>query len=1236
MTARRSTTRPGSGSGPGRESALVDERDRERIRAELDETFVVEAAAGTGKTTELVQRIVGVLSSGRGKVHEIVAVTFTEKAAGELKLRLREALDRARSDALSRGPATPARRAATARNLEHALERLEEAHINTIHGFCADLLRERPVEAQVDPLFSVLTEPQAQQLFDEAFAGWIQQQLADPPEGIRRALRRSPRSFGGGWFGSAGADDEGPLDRLRLAAWRLVEWRDFPHEWARPRFDRHHKIRALTRSLHLLAELTEQRSYDQDNLYRDTAAARHVSAEIKLMEQVNQFDYDGWEARLVDLSRDRSLIRARKGSGARYGQGVARRDVLEARERFVEELDRFRDEVDADLASLLRHDLEGSINEYERLKARTGALDYLDLLLKARTLLQTNEGVRGRLQATFKAIFVDEFQDTDQVQAEILLLLAADDPAIADWRDVRPVPGKLFIVGDPKQSIYRFRRADVAVYRRACQVLETRGATRLQLTTSFRSRPAIQRCINAAFSRVMTDDPETLQAKYVKLSPYRQDDDEQPAVIALPVPQPYGQSRVTARAVERSLPHAVASLIEWLVRESGWRVAERPAPDSAMASDVPRTTSKSRAFDPGETERLVAIEPRHVCVLFRRFMSARQDITRPYVEALEARSVPHLLVGGKAFHDREEVETLRTALAAIEWPDDELAVFATLRGPLFAVGDEELLEYRSSFGRLHPFRIPRELTIETKAGRSLAAMALRLAPITDALALLRRLHSGRNHRPVADTIALLLDAVRAHVGFVLRSAGEQALANVFHVAELAREHAIGGGISFRGFVETLQAAAARAQAPEAPILEEGSDGVRLMTVHKAKGLEFPVVILADLTAKLRPYEAGRYVDPERKLCALRLAGWSPLDLLEHDGEESAREEAEGVRLAYVAATRARDLLVVPTLGDEAWEGGWLDPLNAAIYPEVDRRRIQVPAPGCPPFRSKDTVLERPGGDPADAHTVCPGMHEFGTSSPDLTSRGGYSVVWWDPHVLSLEAAASFGVRRDDLIVKDVPAAVTAAGLSRYNDWRRLRGDALVAGSRPSMRVRTVTDLVTSTVDLPLPIREDDHAVPAIEVVNLAPKDDRPAGRRFGTLVHAVLAAAPLDADDAAVEAIARLQGRVLSAPDQEIGAAARAAKAALWHRLFEAARAAAANGACRREVPVSFVDADSSLVEGTIDLAYLEDAGWVVCDFKTDRELDGAEEAYRRQVTAYAAFVAAATRRPTRGVLVRV
>ena len=205
---------------------------------------------------------------------------------------------------------------------------------------------------------------------------------------------------------------------------------------------------------------------------------------------------------------------------------------------------------------------------------------------------------------------------------------------------------------------------------------------------------------------------------------------------------------------------------------------------------------------------------------------------------------------------------------------------------------------------------------------------------------------------MSDTITTLLDHTRAHVGFVLRPGGEQALANVLHVSELARQYELHGGMSFRGFVEALREAAQGGEAAEAPILEEGSDGVRLMTVHKAKGLEFPVVVLADITARLTPWDASRHVDHERGLCALRMGGWSPKDLNDHKALEIAREQKEGERVAYVAATRARDLLVVPAVGDEPYTEGWVSPLNAAIYPAESERRVQQPRQAARYFRAR--------------------------------------------------------------------------------------------------------------------------------------------------------------------------------------------------------------------------------------------------------------------------------------------
>jgi ATP-dependent exoDNAse (exonuclease V) beta subunit len=1154
-------------------TVIGTDRDERRLIAEaLDETLVVEAAAGTGKTTELVNRILEVLGRGKASVDEIVAVTFTEKAAGELKLRLRQELEDARRAAVD--PAVAAR-------LDAAVQSLEEARVSTIHGFCADLLRERPVEARVDPIFRVLTEAQAERLFGEAFASWFQERLEDPPEGLRRSLRRGGRAARPGEL-----DEDGPLERLRRAGLDLAQWRDFPEPWTREPFDRRAAVTELIERTRLLAELSASPSYVGDNLYLDTEPVRRLHRDLANGNSVD--DLDHLEAQFVELRRNRDFRRMRKGSGPTYRKGATRQQVLEARDALAFALDDFQLRADAELAALLHEELAGCVARYEQLKARDGALDFLDLLLRARDLVRDNRVVRTHFQSRFKRLFVDEFQDTDPLQAEVLMLLAADNPDETDWRAVTPVPGKLFIVGDPKQSIYRFRRADVEVYRRVCERLRKCGARLVQLRTSYRAVPNLQRAVNAAFRPVMDGDPEALQAEYVQLEPARSDAPGQPSVVALPVPRPYAQRYVAARAIEASLPDAVGAFVAWLVGESGWTVTERRDP-----------------------ARRVPIEPRHVCILFRRFVSYGEDVTRPYVEALEARSVRHLLVGGKAFHDREEIEALRAALTAIEWPDDQLAVFATLRGALFAIGDEELLEYYEHASTFHPFR-PAE------------TLPSHLEPVTEALALLRELHVERNRRPVADTVATLLDRTRAHVGLVLRPAGEQALANALHAAELARQYELEGGMSFRGFVETLQGLAASGQSAEAPILEEGSDGVRLMTVHKAKGLEFPVVILADITARLTPFDAARHVDADRRRCALRIGGWSPVDLHRHKELELKREQKEGERVAYVAATRARDLLVVPAVGDGPYTEGWIAPLNAAVYPREDARRVQSSAPGCPAFASRDSVLARPDGDPATRLTVCPGEHALATGDESWT------VTWWSPDALALDVQAPFGLRRDDLIVKDVAPAVLKAQLEGYYAWRDERKAAVARAAVPSLAVITATE--AAALDRPLGCED-------VEVMTdrVGGSDPRPGGVRFGTLLHAVLADMPLASASLDLAGqLAAAHGRVLGADESEVEAARDTVWRVLRHPVLRAAASAAERGRCYRETPITLRLDARTLIEGFVDLAFEDDSGYVVVDFKTDREIEAALERYRRQVQIYAAAVRAATGVPARGVLLRV
>lgn len=1131
---------------------LSDQLARDRIRQDLDTTLIVEAAAGTGKTTELINRIIGVLASGRTTVDRIVAVTFTDKAAGELKLRLREELEKARGEAR----ADDLRR----HHLEHALAHLEEARAGTIHSFCADLLRERPVEAGIDPQFDHLDETTGEQQFAAAFRSWMIRTLENPPEGVRRSLRRQSM------------DDE-PMARLRKAGWTLTTWRDFQAAWSRPAFDRIGEIDQLVEKLHEFAQLTRQARSLEHVVYMQTREARDLSEYIKTAEKNHARDYDGLEGRFIVLSKSRDMKSKSKGS-SNYGTGITRDQVLASRDVLMGQLQQFSARADADLAGLLAMELRHAIAEYEELKQRSGKLDFFDLLILARDLVRGNAVVRRDLQERFTHIFVDEFQDTEPLQAEVLMLLASADPAISDWRKVSVVPGKLFIVGDPKQAIYRFRRADVGLYYEIRDRLVESGAVEVRLTTSFRSVPHIQNFVNAAFAAKMDGDRKALQANYVPLSPIRPQFVDQPSIVALSIPEPYGKRDLSIGAVEKSLPDATGAFVDWVLNKSGWTVTER-----------------------GGGEQRVPVQARHICLMFRRFEKwLAGDMTRAYADALQARGIAHVLVGGKSFHEREEVGTIRSALAAIEWPDDSLSVYATLHGPLFAISDADLLSYRATHGYWHPFRLPDQVE------RS-------LEPVRRALEILRELSRTRNTLPISETVNQLLSATRSHAGFAMRPGGEQALANVLHIAELARQYEARGAVSFRGFVEELLQAAEEGKQSEAMIYEEGSEGVRMMSVHKAKGLEFPIVVLADITCKIAHEDPDRYLDAEHRLCAVKLAGWMPKDVIDHAPEEHAKDVAEGIRIAYVAATRARDVLVVPAIGDDTTGSGppmadrwWVAPLHSALYPRDDRRHRTSRALTCPDF-GMDSVLVRPDNEPANQTTVRPGLHEFG----DATDR--YGIVWWDPNKLELGKAPSFSIRQRELLEKGNDELVQKC-LSDYAEWKNGRQRLLSDGAMPTIRFQTATDRSKAT----LPFAQD------VEIVEIA-RGDRPFGPRFGTLVHGILATVRLDGSDRDVAATAELQGRILGAPSEEVIAAVIAAAGALKHPLLQRARASELAGQCFRELPLTLRTNDGVLVEGVADLVFREESRWVVVDFKTDQEIKGDLEHYRRQVSIYAKTV---------------
>jgi ATP-dependent exoDNAse (exonuclease V) beta subunit len=322
-----------------------------------------------------------------------------------------------------------------------------------------------------------------------------------------------------------------------------------------------------------------------------------------------------------------------------------------------------------------------------------------------------------------------------------------------------------------------------------------------------------------------------------------------------------------------------------------------------------------------------------------------------------------------------------------------------------------------------------------------------------------------------------------------------------------------------------------------------------------------------------------------------------------------------------------------------------------LYPTVDARRQPSSAAGCPPFK-KDSVLSRPDEGVATPNTVAPGSHWISARRAGPAESGAveadpppFDVVWWDPTALRLGAEPPFGLRRQELISKDVALEVVAEGTARYIAWRNTREDARTRAAQPSVKVRTATEWArggsgnsqspTPKTQNPKPKAQSPRLKAEVEIVSLPTVDARPSGPRFGTLVHASLAAVPLDADEVTINQIAAVQARIVAAPPDEVAAAQQVVRTVLSHGLLTAARRAAERGALLRETPITIVR-DGQLIEGNVDLAFETEDGFLVIDFKTDRAEGELLAGYSRQVQLYAEAIAEATGKPARAVLMSI
>jgi ATP-dependent exoDNAse (exonuclease V) beta subunit len=465
--------------------APADAAVRDRVVRDFDTTFLLEAGAGTGKTTVLVSRILALVRSGRATLDRIVAITFTEKAAGELKLRLRDEIEKALE--------TSGDESERARLLD-ATRDLERAPVSTIHAFTAALLRERPFEAGLDPGFAVAADIAGERVLEDTWDAWFDARMSAADPTLVRAFTLQLK-----------------VEDLRKAGRAMASQRDIlGRPEPRPPFNPAAFRDRVRESLTTLKPLKKSCTDEEDDAYQQV-----LRLEV-FLARAERADGLALERLLRELDVD-----ANKGRQPNWSPAQACKDTKAGLKSLKDAQTTYRQTSDADLAWALRDTLRGFLDAYEQAKRERAVVDFADLLLKARDVLEREPAVRRYFQRRFDSILIDEFQDTDPLQAQIALLLAEDpeaEPPATTWKDVRLKPGKLFVVGDPKQSIYRFRRADIAIYDEVKRLIEASGGEVLPLTANFRTVPSVLEFVNERFKAVFSEegDPQP-----IPLDPYR-------------------------------------------------------------------------------------------------------------------------------------------------------------------------------------------------------------------------------------------------------------------------------------------------------------------------------------------------------------------------------------------------------------------------------------------------------------------------------------------------------------------------------------------------------------------------------------------------------------------------------------------------------------------------------------------------------------------------------------------
>jgi ATP-dependent helicase/nuclease subunit A len=832
------------------EMRLPDQSQRDIILNDLNSSILVEAAAGTGKTTSMVGRMIRLIATNKCSINSMAAVTFTRKAASELRSRFQVGLEKELKNS-----SHPSRK-----ELERAVENIDSCFIGTIHSFCSRLLRERPVEAGVDIDFREIDESQDSDLLDEAWERHVSKLYASnhPVLTELEDLGLEIEDLHEGFKSRVSHPDidEWPCEETPAPDIKLV--RNALDDFLGPLH-------------HIIDEFPSSCGSDKliPQLQKISRMFRQALPTNKLHELFGI---------LEDIKANLKTVKKHWPGGAKQAEDV------------YEQWNRFRSDFAEPMAQKWREHryrtvmraIAGAIETYDEIRRVQGKLNFQDLLMKAAGLLRDKPIIRKHFRKKFSHILVDEFQDTDPIQAEVIMLLAADSIYETDWRKCKPRPGALFVVGDPKQSIYRFRRADIVTYNQVKSIIEQNSGRIVSLATNFRSSAKLIDWINLCFENEFSRHSEESSPNYVPLLKKipSADDDDAPFVQRLPILGELSKSSQITDFEAEVIAKTIANLLELSTKET----------EVAVSQTAPKN----------------GFQPQDFMILTYRMANLSV-----YADKLSKYGIPHSVTGGSSLNQVRELKLLYICLRAVLEPQNPVSLVAALRSEAFGFSDVGLYEFKRH-GGLFDYHsvIPAELSPEVN--RMFHVTFSRFCSYEIKL----------RHGNIISGIEHIISDLGLAAMCAARPGGNANSGSLFKAIDLIRKR-LEEAWSIYDVLEYLGKIVNSEEKHDAvPAKPNPNPVVRVMNLHKAKGLEARIVFLADPSGRqdhsptIRIDRSGPRSFGYLLIDQLLPGGFQkkvlaqPPNWQRHESIERKFKAAEDLRLLYVAATRAGEQVII--------------------------------------------------------------------------------------------------------------------------------------------------------------------------------------------------------------------------------------------------------------------------------------------------------------------------------------